>query len=70
MIRYGGSIRFTSHELDEFRDIGLDLSDAKDQATLEQELSRWAHLIARERPDLLGKIADAMARAKGVSVAI
>lgn len=68
MIRYGDSIRFTSHELEEYRKIGFDLSDAKNQKKLEQELRRWTELIARERPDLLEKIAHAMAEAKGIRV--
>ena len=66
MIRYGESVRFASNELDEFGHIGLDFSDAKSQAGVEQALRRWAELIAHERPDLLEKIARAMAEAKGL----
>ena len=65
MIRYGESIRFTSREVEEFRNIGLDLSDAKNQQNVEQALGAWAELIACERPGLLEKIARAMAEAKG-----
>lgn len=66
MIKYGESIRFTSHELEEFRHIGLDFSEAKCQAGVEQALRTWAELIAHERPDLLEKIAQAMAEARGL----
>lgn len=66
MIRYRKSIRFTSNELAEFRRIGLNFGHASDQTKLEQELNRWADLITRERPDLLEKIAVAMAAAQGV----
>lgn len=45
MIRYGESIRFTSRELEEFRHIGLDFSDARGQALVEQALRTWAELI-------------------------
>lgn len=69
MIRYGESIRFASHELEEFREIGINLNDVKDQRELEQELGRWAELVARERPHLLEKIARAMVEAKGIDAA-
>lgn len=65
MIRYGDSIRFTVAEVDEFRRFGLDMSDVKNQRSVEQELSRWAQIVACERPDLLEKIARAMAEAMG-----
>ena len=65
MIRSEKSVRFTAAEVDEFRQFGLDMSDVKNQADVEQELSRWAQLVAQERPDLLEKIARAMAEAKG-----
>lgn len=64
MIKCGKSIRFTRHEVKEFRKIGLDLSDARHEADLERELDRWANIIAYERLDLLEKIAGAMARTK------
>ena len=66
MIRLGESIRFTSQELQEFRSVGLDFSDAKSQAHVEQALRIWAELLAQERADLLEKIVRAMAEAKGL----
>jgi hypothetical protein len=65
MIRSEKSIRFTAAEVDEFRQLGLDMSDVKNEANVEQALNRWAQLVARERPDLLERIAQAMAEAKG-----
>ena len=65
MIRYSQSIRFASHEVEEFRHVGLDLSTATSDAHVAQALRAWAQLIALERPDLLVKIAPAMADAKG-----
>ena len=67
MIRLGNSARFSPHEIEEFRQVGLDISDVKDQEGIEQELSRWARVLADERFDLLEKIALEMPRSKGVS---
>jgi hypothetical protein len=65
MIRLGNAARFTPTELEEFRQIGLDLGDVRHQDDIEQEVSRWAHTLADERFDLLEKIASVMAKAKG-----
>ncbi len=65
MIRLGNLARFTPHEVDEFRQVGLDMGDVKHQEDIEQELSRWAHILADERFDLLEKIALEMAKANG-----
>jgi hypothetical protein len=65
MIRLGNSTRFTRHEVDEFRQVGLDMGNVKHQEDIEQELSRWAHILADERFDLLEKVALEMAKAKG-----
>ena len=68
MIRSGNSRRFTPNEIEELRQVGLDLADAKCQNDIEQEVSRWAHTLADERFELLEKIASAMAKAKGVKL--
>ena len=68
MIRSGNSARFTPTEVEEFRQIGLDLADVRHQNDIEQEVSWWAHTLADERFDLLEKIAAAMAKAKGVQL--
>ena len=68
MIRSGNSTRFTLAEIEEFRQVGLDLGDVKCQNDIEQEVSRWAHALADERFELLEKIASAMAEAKGVKL--
>jgi recombinational DNA repair ATPase RecF len=68
MIRLGKSTRFTRHEIDEFRQVGLDMSNVKHQQGIEQELSRLAHLLADERFDLLEKIALEMAKANGAKL--
>ena len=68
MIRSGSSARFTPTEVEELRQIGLDLDDVKQQSDIEQEVSQWAHTVADERFELLEKIASAMAKAKGVKL--
>jgi len=65
MIRLGDSARFTPHEVDEFRRVGLDMGNVKHERDIEQELSRWAHILADERFDLLEKIALELAKANG-----
>jgi hypothetical protein len=69
MIRSGNSTRFTANEVDEFREVGLDMSNVKDQNDIEHELSRWAYILADERFDLLEKIAVEMAKAHGLKLA-
>ena len=68
MIRSADSVRFTPNEVEEFRQVGLDLGDVECQEDIEQEVSRWAHTLADERFELLEKIALAMAKAKGVKL--
>jgi len=68
VIRSGNSVRFTPTEVEEFRQIGLDLGDVRHQDDIEQEVSRWANTLADERFDLLVKIASEMAKAKGVKL--
>ena len=68
MIRSADSLRFTPNEIEEFRQVGLDLSDVGCQNDIEQEVSRWAHTLADERFELLEKIASAMAKAKGAKL--
>ena len=68
MIRLGNSARFTPREVDEFRQFGLDMGNVKHQKDIEQELSRWAHILADERFDLLEKIALEMAKANGAKL--
>ncbi len=44
------------------------MSNVKDQNDIEQELSRWAHILGDERFDLLEKIAVEMAKAHGLKL--
>ncbi len=66
MLRAGDSLRFTPDEIEAYRKLGLDFDGARTQDDIEQALAQWADTLNDERPDLLEKIAAAMAKAKGV----
>lgn len=66
MLRAGDSLRFTPDEIEAYRKLGLDFDGARTQDDIEQALAQWADTLNDERPDLLEKIAAAMAKAKGI----
>ena len=68
MIRSGTLARFTPTEVEEFRQIGLDISKVRHRDNIEREVSRWANTLADERFELLEKIASEMAKVKGVTL--
>ena len=68
MLRAGHSLRFTPTEIEELRRVGIDVDGARTQDDLDQALARWAGTLAEDRPELLDKIASAMAQAKGASL--
>jgi hypothetical protein len=65
MIRLGNSARFALHEIDEFRQVGLDMSNVTHQKDIEQQVSWLAHTLADERFDLLENTVSAMAKSRG-----
>ncbi|AEB85652.1 MULTISPECIES: hypothetical protein [Comamonadaceae] len=70
MLRAGHSLRFTPTETDELRKLGIGVGGARTQDDLDQALAQWAGTLAEERPELLEKIAVAMAQAKGASLPV
>lgn len=66
MLRAGDALRFTPDEIEAFRKLGLDFDGARTQDDIDQALARWADTLNDERPDLLEKIAAAMAQARGI----
>ena len=68
MIRSGNSTRFSAAEVEEFRQIGMNLGAVKCPNDIEQEVSRWAHTLGDERFEFLEKIASEMAKAKGLKL--
>ena len=68
MLRAGDALRFTPDEIEDFRKLGLDFDGARTQDDIDQALARWADTLNDERPDLLEKIAAAMAKARGIAL--
>ena len=68
MLRAGDALRFTPDEIEDFRKLGLDFDGARTQDDIDQALARWTDTLNDERPDLLEKIAAAMAKARGISL--
>lgn len=68
MLRAGHSLRFTPTEVEEFRKLGLDVGGARTQDDLDQALAHWTGTLTEERPELLDKIAVALAKARGASL--
>ncbi|RTL56524.1 MAG: hypothetical protein EKK46_04790 [Rhodocyclaceae bacterium] len=66
MLRAGDVLRFAPDEIEDFRKIGLDFDGAQTRGDIEQALAQWVGTLNEERPDLLEKIAVAMAKAKGI----
>jgi hypothetical protein len=68
MLRAGNALRFTPDEIEDFRKLGLDFDGARTQDDIDQALARWTDTLNDERPDLLEKIAAAMAKARGITL--
>lgn len=68
MLRAGDALRFTPDEIEAYRKLGLDFDGARTQDDIDQALARWTDTLNDERPDLLEKIAAAMAKAKGIKL--
>ena len=68
MLRAGDALRFTPDEIEAFRKLGLDFDGARTQDDIDQALARWTDTLNDERPDLLEKIAAAMAKARGIAL--
>jgi hypothetical protein len=68
MLRAGNALRFTPDEIEDFRKLGLDFDGTRTQDDIDQTLARWADTLNDERPDLLEKIAAAMAKARGITL--
>lgn len=66
MLRAGNAVRFVPSEIEDYRSLGIDFAGTRTRDDVEQALGRWAQTLADERPDLLDKIVQAMAKAKSV----
>ena len=68
MLRAGDALRLTPDEIEAYRKLGLDFDGARTGDDIEQALTRWTDTLNDERPDLLEKIAMAMAQANGIKL--
>jgi len=68
MIRDGDLVRFTPDEIDEFRSVGLDATSVRTIEDFGAAVAKWCDLLEELRPDVLEKLARAMAEARGVKL--
>ena len=68
MIRNGDLLRFTPDEIDEFRSAGLGVAHVRTVEDFGAAVATWCDVLDKVRPDLLEKIARAMADARGVKL--
>jgi hypothetical protein len=65
MLRSGNSIRFTANEAEEAQELGIDLNGVKSPDDFANALAPWIEALGEVRPDLLGRLAQDLAKAKG-----
>jgi hypothetical protein len=68
MIRDGDLIRFTPDEIGQFRSVGLDAKGVRTIEDFGAAVAKWCDLLEEVRPDVLEKLARAMAEARGVEL--
>lgn len=68
MLRSGNSLRFTAKEVEEHQGFGVDLGDVKSPDDFVNALVPWIEALGEVRPDLLAKLAQDMAKAKGAKL--
>ena len=68
MIRDGHLVRFTPDEIDQFRSVGLDVAGVRTIEDFGAAVAKWCDLLQEVRPDVLEKLARAMAEARGVKL--
>jgi hypothetical protein len=68
MVRNGNLLRFTPSEIDQFRSAGLDVARVRTIEDFGAAVASWCDMLDKDRPDLLEKIARAMADARGVKL--
>ena len=68
MLRSGNSIRFTAKEVSETQALGIDLHGVKSPEDFANALVPWFEALGEMRPDLLEKIAQDLAKARGAKL--
>ena len=65
MLKSGTTVRFTAKEIEEARQLGLDLSSVETEAQFTTAVLELINTLERERPALLEQVARALAAATG-----
>ena len=65
MLQSGNQLRFTETEIEQARELGIDLSDVKTKAAYSNAIIDLMMTLEHERPALLEKIAKALAESTG-----
>ena len=68
MIRAGDLVRFTADDIDQFRSVGLDATGVRTLEDFGAAVAKWCDMLQEVRPDVLEKLARAMAEARGVKL--
>ena len=68
MIRDGDQVRFTPDEIDQFRSVGLNAAGVRTIEDFGEAVAKWCDLLEEVRPDVLEKLARAMAEARGIKL--
>jgi hypothetical protein len=68
MISNGDLLRFTPDEIEQFRSAGIDVARVRTIEDFGAAIARWCDVLHEDHPDLLEKIARAMADARGVKL--
>ena len=68
MLRSGNSIRFTAKEAEQGQELGIDVSGVKSPDDFANALVPWIEALGEVRPDLLDKLAQDLAKAKGAKL--
>ena len=68
MLRSGNAIRFTAKEVEETREIGLDLQGVTSADDFAHAIAPWLEALGEVRPELLDQLAQELAKAAGVTL--
>jgi len=68
MIRHGNQIRFTSHDIAQAAALGVDLRGVTTLSGYSNAVIEMIKALEQDRPDLLEKIAIALAKRKGLKL--
>jgi hypothetical protein len=68
MLQFNDQVRFTASEIEQARQIGIDLTKVKTMTDYSDAMLDFITTLERERPELLEKIARAVAARTGLKL--